>query len=73
VGLPLQTIVTREIGVRGSCASNGEYPTCLEMIAQGRVDINALMSESAPLSEGAEWFKRLHDAKENLMKVVLIP
>ncbi len=73
VEIPLQTIVTREIAVRGSCASNGEYPTCLEMIAQGRINIEALMSKAAPLSNGAEWFKRLYDAKENLMKVVLIP
>jgi len=73
VELPLQAIVTREIAVRGSCASNGEYPACLELIAQGRINIDALMSESAPLSSGAQWFQRLYEAKENLMKVVLAP
>lgn len=73
VELPLQTIVTREIAVRGSCASKGEYPACLSMIARGVVNADALISASAPLADGASWFKRLHNQEEGLMKVILNP
>jgi len=73
VELPLQAVVTREITVYGSCASCGEYPECLDLIAAGKVSTDALMSAAAPLSEGASWFQRLHDKEPGLMKVVLNP
>ena len=73
VQMPLQAMVTRELAVRGSCASNGEYPACLDLIARKAVDLEPLLSASAPLAEGAKWFKRLYDQQENLMKVVLVP
>jgi L-iditol 2-dehydrogenase len=43
------------------------------MIASGAVNVDILISAVAPLSEGAEWFKKLHDREPGLMKVVLIP
>jgi L-iditol 2-dehydrogenase len=73
VTLPLQSIVTREITLLGSCASQGEYPACLEMILRGRINVDALISEIAPLAEGASWFKRLHQKEAGLMKVILRP
>lgn len=73
VEIPLQALVTREISVNGSCASCGEYPTCLNMIAEGKVDVNTLISAVADLTEGPSWFKRLYDREPGLMKVVLNP
>ena len=73
VEMPLQSIVTRQITAYGSCASCGEYPACLDMIARGAVNVDALISAKAPLAEGAEWFKRLYDRQPGLMKVILIP
>ena len=73
VDLPLQTIVTRQIRVQGSCASNGEYPSCLDMIAAGRINVDMLISKIAPLSEGAIWFQKLYNGEDNLMKVILEP
>ncbi len=73
VDFPLQSVVTREITLYGSCASCGEYPACLDMIAGGRVDVDALISARAPLSEGASWFKRLYGREQGLMKVILKP
>jgi L-iditol 2-dehydrogenase len=73
VEFPLQSVVTREIGVNGSCASSGEYPTCLELIGRGAVDVDAMISATAPLAEGATWFQRLYRGESGLMKVVLIP
>jgi L-iditol 2-dehydrogenase len=73
VELPLQAVVTRELSLRGSCASCGEYPKCLDMIARGAVDVDPLTSAVAPLAEGAVWFDRLHSGESGLLKVVLEP
>jgi len=73
VELPLQAVVTRELTLLGSCASAGEYPACLELIAQGQINVDALRSAVAPLAEGPEWFRRLHQGEPGLMKVVLEP
>jgi L-iditol 2-dehydrogenase len=43
------------------------------MIARGTINVDALISQIAPLSEGAAWFKRLHNQEEGLMKVILAP
>jgi L-iditol 2-dehydrogenase len=73
VELPLQAVVTRELTLLGSCASAGEYPACLEMIARGAINVDALISAVAPLAEGAAWFQRLHQGGEGLLKVILTP
>lgn len=73
VEMPLQAVVTREITLNGSCASCGEYPACLDMIARGRIDVNALISVTAPLHEGDQWFQRLYAKEPGLMKVILVP
>lgn len=73
VEFPLQYVVTRQIRVQGSCASNGEYPACLNMIANGTINVDILMSQVAPLAEGADWFNRLYRGEEGLMKVILKP
>jgi len=73
VKLPLQLAVTRELTLHGSCASAGEYPHCLDLIATGAVQTDPILSAVAPLAEGALWFERLRKKKEPLLKVVLIP
>jgi L-iditol 2-dehydrogenase len=73
VALPLQSVVTREIALLGSCASSGEYPECLDLMASRRVDVRPLISAVAPLAEGPSWFKRLYDREPGLAKVVLEP
>ena len=73
VEFPLQAAVTREIAINGTCASRGEYPACLEMIAKGRIQVAPLVSAVAPLRDGPPWFERLHRGGEGLLKVVLEP
>jgi L-iditol 2-dehydrogenase len=73
VDLPLQAVVTRELTLLGSCASAGEYPACLDLMAGGRVDVAPLISAVAPLEEGAAWFERLHRREPGLLKVILRP
>lgn len=73
VTMPLQSVVTRQIRIQGSCAICGEYPAVLDMIARKEIRVEPLLSAEAPLSEGAEWFRRLYNKETGLIKVVLIP
>lgn len=73
VELPLQAVVTRELSLRGSCASSGEYPACLELMARGAIEVTPLITAAVPLSEGAAWFDRLYRREAGLMKIILQP
>jgi len=73
VELPLQTVVTRELTLLGSCASSGEYRLCLEMIASGKIQVDPLISGVATLEDAAGWFRRLRSGQENLIKVLVRP
>ena len=73
VTLPLQKVVTRQIRMQGSCASAGEYPQAIELVASGKIRVQPLVSAVAPLEEGPRWFERLHSREPNLMKVILTP
>jgi L-iditol 2-dehydrogenase len=73
VTLPLQKVVTRQIRLQGSCASAGEYPQAIELMASGKIKVKPLITAVAPLTEGPRWFERLYAREPNLMKVVLTP
>jgi L-iditol 2-dehydrogenase len=73
VDLPLQAVVTRELKLIGTCASAGEYPVCLDLIASGKVNVTEFMSATAPLEDGPKWFEKLHAGEKGLMKVLLKP
>jgi L-iditol 2-dehydrogenase len=73
VDLPLQEVVSREISVLGSCASSGEIPECIDLLARGVVDVDPIISVRASLDEGPELFTRLYSGDSTLMKVILQP
>ena len=73
VRLPLQKIVSRQIRLQGSCASAGEYPEAIRLVASGAIRVDSLITAVAPLEDGPSWFARLHAREPNLMKVVLDP
>jgi L-iditol 2-dehydrogenase len=73
VTLPLQKVVTRQIRLQGSCASAGEYPKAIELLASHAIRVQPLITAVAPLDDGPEWFERLYAREPNLMKVVLTP
>jgi L-iditol 2-dehydrogenase len=73
VDMPLQQIVTQEITLIGVCASSGEYPACIDLMARGKIDVRAFISALAPLEEGPMWFDRLYRQEPGLMKVILKP
>jgi L-iditol 2-dehydrogenase len=69
----LQSVVTRQIRVQGSCASSGEYPACISLMSRGDIQVAPLLSAVAPLEDGASWFHRLYEREPGLLKVVLQP
>lgn len=73
VALPLQSVVTRQVRLQGSCASSGEYPKAIELLRRGAIQVKPLITAVAPLEEGPRWFERLYAHEPHLMKVVLTP
>lgn len=73
VEIPLQSLVTRELNVFGTCGSQGEYPECLELIANGQVQVDPLITNRIGLEDAAEYFARLYKAEPRLMKVMVCP
>ncbi|MFO7976122.1 MAG: galactitol-1-phosphate 5-dehydrogenase [Candidatus Hydrogenedentota bacterium] len=73
VSFPLQSAVTREITVLGSCAISGEYPAAIDLLSRGDMVVEPLISAKVPLEKGPEWFERLYNRESGLLKVVLCP
>ena len=73
IELPLQQVVTRQIRLQGSCASAGEYPKCIDLMARGDIRVDDLISACTPLEDAAAWFDRLYRHEANLMKVIVQP
>ena len=73
IELPLQAVVTRELSIYGSCASNGEYPECIEYLRRGAIQVQPLITATAKLAEGPIWFEKLYAGMPGAMKVILQP
>jgi len=71
VEIPLQAVVNRQLTLAGSCASNGEYPACLNLLGRKAINTEPLVSATPPLAEGAVWFQRLYEREPGLLKVIL--
>ncbi|MGV3615735.1 MAG: galactitol-1-phosphate 5-dehydrogenase [Fimbriimonas sp.] len=73
VEIPLQVVVTRELSVYGSCASQGDYEESLALIASGAVQVDPMISARIGLDQASEYFHRLHRQEPGLMKVIVCP
>lgn len=71
ISFPLQYCITRQIRLQGSCASSGEYDTCLSMIASKRIDLTPFLAEQMPLEQGKAAFDRFYNKEPNLLKIIL--
>jgi L-iditol 2-dehydrogenase len=71
--LPLQAVVTRQLRLQGSCASAGEIPRCIELLATKQIKVDRIISAVAPLEQGADWFAKLYAGAPGVMKVILAP
>ncbi len=70
MNFPLQYVVTRQISLFGSCASAGEYPQCLDLIASGQVEVDSMISKIVPLEEGDKWMNKIFNREDGLTKLV---
>ena len=73
VELPLQWVVAREISLFGSCISAGEYPKCLDLIAEGKVNVDSIISKVVPMAEGDKWIHTVSRGEQGLTKIVMVP
>jgi L-iditol 2-dehydrogenase len=69
----LQELVSRELTFTGSYASAGEFRDCIDLVASGKIDVQPLINDCLPLSQGQRAFERLLKAEEDLLKIVLEP
>jgi L-iditol 2-dehydrogenase len=73
IELPLQSVVTREIRLQGTCGCNGEYPQCIELMRSGKIKVEPLITAQISLADAPQWFARLHVGDPEQMKVVVRP
>ncbi len=73
IELPLQSVVTREIRLQGTCGCNGEYPQCIDLMNRGVINVAPLITAKISLADGPQWFERLHAGDPDQMKVVICP
>lgn len=73
VELPLQSVVTREISLHGTCGCNGEYPQCIDLMARGIINVAPLITAKIGLADGPDWFAKLYKGDPEQMKVVVCP
>jgi L-iditol 2-dehydrogenase len=73
VDLPLQKVVAGELKLLGSCAIRGEYELILGLMKDGKLKVDDQILAIAPLTDGAEWFRRLYNKETAPGKVILVP
>lgn len=73
IELPLQSVVTREISLHGTCGCNGEYPQCIDLMSNGAINVAPLITSKISLGDSPKWFERLYEGDPEQMKVVICP
>lgn len=74
VEINVQEVVSRELTLRGTYASSGEYRQAVELVASGKIDVLPLVSATLPLAQGQAAFDRLYGGEEvDLLKIILKP
>jgi len=70
---PLQQVVTRELTLFGSCGSAGEFADAVELIANGSVAVNPLITDRGRLEDAPRLFDRLYRNEPGHLKVMIRP
>ena len=66
--IPMQTITTREIDLRGSFRFHEEFALAVHLMRTGLVDLKPLISHTLPLDRAVEAFDTANDRRQ-AMKV----
>lgn len=70
MALPINTIVTKEIQLRGTFRFDAEFTVAVDFIAAGAIDVAPLLTEIVPLAEAVRAFDLASD-RSRAMKVQL--
>jgi L-iditol 2-dehydrogenase len=74
ITIDMQSIVTREITVRGTYGFNEiEFAAAIDALAGGRLNVDALVERIATLDEASEIFRQLAKGEKDWVKVVVEP
>ena len=74
IEVDMQSIVTREMSVRGSYGfDETDFAAAIEALSSGRLNVDPLVEEIAPLEDGPEIFSSLAAGENDLVKIILKP
>ena len=73
ISYPVQKMISNELQIQGSYISSDEYPDCIELLHDGKIDVSWLTDNYVPLSEGAQWFRRMKEKEKGLYKIIFNP
>ena len=70
IALPTALFTKKELTIRGSRNSVGQFPESLRLIAEGKVSVAALLTRTVPFIDLPATVKDISDHPENFLKVV---
>ena len=71
VKLPIVDASVREVDIRGIARYANCYPTALEMVASGNVNVSPLITHTYKLEESLQAFERAKTREGNAIKVII--
>jgi len=71
--LPILTIVLKELDLRSSLRFVHCFPTAIDLVSSGKINVKPLITHRFKLSEAAKAFETAHTGAENCIKVMIAP
>ena len=71
MNLPVADILLREVDVRGVFRYVNDYPTALEMVASGRIDVKPLITHNYKMEDTLKAFHTSKTGEGNAIKVLI--
>ncbi len=72
--LDIVSVITKQITIKGSCASNGEYVEILDLLNKKLIKTDYVISKEIPLSESGDFILKLHNKEiADFNKLIILP
>ncbi|KAJ5814551.1 hypothetical protein N7474_006328 [Penicillium riverlandense] len=72
VNFPITTACIRDLTIRGSIRyTTGCYPTAVDLIASGKIDVKRLITDRYTFEQAEEAFELVRQGKESVIKVII--
>lgn len=70
--LNIGSVITKQLTIKGSCASSGEYNEILNLLSEGLIRTDYVISKEITLSEAGDYIVRLHKKEiPNFNKLII--